>query len=145
MRPFRSSFSFASRLSLLSSSVSSFPHSDFIPPSFFSNSYQTLLTRPQIHQYSRSYGNLQLCERIANVYSEKMNKNINLASEVLVCAGSNAGFFNIVQSLVEDGDEVVIEGPTWDGERRVVEVNGGVLKEFGRGDRGLELDKLLFF
>lgn len=135
-------FRFSSRLSLLSlSSLPSAPSSDFLPPSFFTNAYTTISKRSQIHQYSRSYGNLQLCDRIAQVYGKKLQKNLNHASEILVCAGSNAGFFNLIQSLVNEGEKVAMIGPNWGLEKRVVEVNGGVVRELGGGEGEIELDK----
>ena len=68
-------------------------------------------------------------------------KNLNSASEVLVCAGSNAGFFNLIQSLVNEGEKVAMIGPNWGLEKKVVEVNGGVVREVNGGEEGIELDK----
>lgn len=68
-------------------------------------------------------------------------KKLNSASEILICAGSNAGFFNLIQSLVNEGENVAMIGPNWSLEKKVVEVNGGVVKEVKGGTEGVDLDQ----
>lgn len=67
-----------------------------------------------IHQYTRSPGHLRLVNAIASFYSVKLNREINALNDVLITNGAYGSLFNIITSLVEPGDEVIIIEPFYD-------------------------------
>jgi kynurenine--oxoglutarate transaminase/cysteine-S-conjugate beta-lyase/glutamine--phenylpyruvate transaminase len=67
-----------------------------------------------IHQYTRSPGHLRLVNAIAAFYGIKLNREVNALSEVLITNGAYGSLFNVITSLVETDDEVIIIEPFYD-------------------------------
>jgi aspartate/methionine/tyrosine aminotransferase len=47
-------------------------------------------------------------------YSPLINRTINPLTEVAVCVGASEALFAVMQSMLNDGDEVVVLEPTFD-------------------------------
>lgn len=66
------------------------------------------------NQYSRSAGDLALCEALAKHYSPLVNATINPTTDVAITVGASEAIFAIMQAMLNDGDEVVVLEPTFD-------------------------------
>lgn len=66
------------------------------------------------NQYSRSAGDIALCEALATHYGPLVGRTINPLTEVTVSVGASEGIFAIMQSMLNEGDEVVTLEPTFD-------------------------------
>lgn len=66
------------------------------------------------NQYSRSAGDLALCEALSTHYSPLVGRKIDPLTEVTVSVGASEGIFAIMQSMLNEGDEVVTLEPTFD-------------------------------
>lgn len=66
------------------------------------------------NQYSRSAGDVALVTALANHYGKLVNRTINPLTEVTISVGASEGIFAIMQSLLNEGDEVVTLEPTFD-------------------------------
>lgn len=86
------------------------------------------------NQYSRSAGDLALCEALAKHYGPLVGREINPATEVTVSVGASEGIFAIMQSMLNEGDEVVTLEPTFDMyvyiSNRLFLISLGLLNEF---------------
>lgn len=66
------------------------------------------------NQYSRSAGDMALVEALSNHYGPLVGRNINATSEITITVGATEAIFAIMQSLLNEGDEVVTLEPTFD-------------------------------
>ena len=96
------------------------------------------------NQYSRSAGDLALCEALAKHYGPLVGREINAATEVTISVGASEGIFAIMQSMLNEGDEVVTLEPTFDIYPAAVQMAGGVSRtvplELNRNTKKWELD-----
>src|SRR5690349_20707248 len=61
---------------------------DWQPPEFFIEAMTKNINAPNANQrYTRTPGNLKLCETLANHYTTSFNRTLNPLSEVLVANG----------------------------------------------------------
>ena len=81
------------------------------PPSFFQSSLTTRLSTPLTHQYSRSYGHLDLVKKLAQIYSPFFQRTIDPLTEVLVVPGSSAGVFAGIQGLLNPEETAIVFEP----------------------------------
>ncbi|WP_298221710.1 methionine aminotransferase [Flavobacterium sp.] len=68
----------------------------------------------EIHQYLPMAGYPLLLEKIAQLTYDSYARKVNPASEILITAGATQGIFTAIQSLVHQGDEVIIHDPSYD-------------------------------
>lgn len=66
------------------------------------------------NQYCRSEGDVKLVEALADFYGPRVGRKINPLTEVTISVGATEALFAIMQSLLEEGDEVVVLEPTFD-------------------------------
>jgi kynurenine--oxoglutarate transaminase/cysteine-S-conjugate beta-lyase/glutamine--phenylpyruvate transaminase len=66
------------------------------------------------NQYCRSAGEPALVEAIAKHYGPLVGRTIDALNEVTVGVGASEVLFAIMQSMLNDGDEVVTLEPTFD-------------------------------
>lgn len=66
------------------------------------------------NQYCRSEGDLKLVETLANYYGKQIGRVIDPKTEVTVSVGATEGLFAIMQSFLNEGDEVVVLEPAFD-------------------------------
>ena len=65
------------------------------------------------NQYCRTFGHPMLVQAIADRYSQKLGRNIDPMSEILVTMGANGALTSYIQAFVNPGDEVVLFEPTF--------------------------------
>jgi len=75
-------------------------------------------------KYTPSIGNLDLREAIVTKF-KKDNGLDYKANQVVVSCGAKHSLFNIIQVLIDDGDEVVFQAPYWVSYPEMVKAAGG--------------------
>src|SRR5580692_5795472 len=75
-------------------------------------------------KYTPSIGTLDLREAIASKF-QKDNNLAYKANQIVVSCGAKHSLFNIIQVLVDDGDEVVFQAPYWVSYPEMVKAAGG--------------------
>jgi aspartate aminotransferase len=78
-------------------------------------------------KYTPSTGTIELRQAIAQKF-ERDNKLSYKPSQIAVSCGAKHSIFNIIQVLVDDGDEVLIPAPYWVSYPEMVKIAGGVSK-----------------
>lgn len=88
---------------------------DWAPPEFVLENIKKHVNSPTAnHQYTRSFGNLNLCQAIASKYSDIFKRKIDPVNEVLVSNGGVSILYSAITSFVENGDEVIGIEPFYD-------------------------------
>jgi kynurenine--oxoglutarate transaminase/cysteine-S-conjugate beta-lyase/glutamine--phenylpyruvate transaminase len=85
---------------------------DWQPPKFLIDSLNKhISSQTSNHQYTRTMGNLKLVESLAQSYSPVFKRELDPLSEILVGNGAVSLLYNVITSLIHQGDEmIVIEG-----------------------------------
>lgn len=83
------------------------------------------LLRENIHQYTPMAGLPLLMERIAALTAKNYQRNVNIATEMLITAGATQGVFTALNTFINQGDEVLILDPSYDSYEPSVLVAGG--------------------
>jgi aspartate aminotransferase/aminotransferase len=68
---------------------------------------------PGVYHYSHSRGILELREKICEYYQTQFGVSIDPAKEIIVTAGSKAAIHFSMMSVLDPGDEVITQEPTW--------------------------------
>ncbi len=76
-------------------------------------------------KYTPSIGTQDLREAIAAKF-QKDNNLVYKANQIVVSCGAKHSLFNIIQVLVDDGDEVIFQSPYWVSYPEMVKAAGGV-------------------
>ena len=71
------------------------------------------LPYPDLYHYSHSRGILDLRKRVARYYDEMYGVPVDPESEIIVTAGSKAAIHFSLMSVLDPGDEVLLQEPTW--------------------------------
>jgi len=71
------------------------------------------LPYPSLYHYGSSKGLLELRKVLANYYQSEYEINVDAESEMMITAGSKIGIYMILLSIVDPGDEVIIQDPAW--------------------------------
>lgn len=79
-------------------------------------------------KYSHNMGILPLREAISDYYKDKHQADYDPAAEVLVTVGASEAIDNILRTIIEPGDEVIMPAPTYLGYEPIVELLGGRVK-----------------
>jgi kynurenine--oxoglutarate transaminase/cysteine-S-conjugate beta-lyase/glutamine--phenylpyruvate transaminase len=99
---------------------------DWQPPEFFIESLQKNISGTDSnHQYSRSSGNIKLCETLAKYYNASFKKQIDPMTEILVANGGISVLYNTITALVEPGDEVLLLEPFYESYFAEIKLMGG--------------------
>lgn len=77
------------------------------------------------NQYAPSPGVPALQQEIAALVARRYQQEIDAAAQVTVTAGATEALFVAIQSLVRQGDEVIVFDPAYDSYRPAVELAGG--------------------
>lgn len=119
------------------------------PPKFLTDLILNRSQENSVHQYSRSYGNLQLAETISDIYSRKFSKKLDYLNEVLIVGGSSSGFYNMIQGMVNPGDDIILFEPNTYKTKSVIQVHGGKIKSVNlikqENKWTIDFKKLFFF
>jgi aspartate aminotransferase len=75
-------------------------------------------------KYTPSIGTLDLREAIAAKF-QKDNGLVYKPNQIVVSCGAKHSLFNIIQVLVDDGDEVILQAPYWVSYPEMVKAAGG--------------------
>jgi kynurenine--oxoglutarate transaminase/cysteine-S-conjugate beta-lyase/glutamine--phenylpyruvate transaminase len=101
------------------------------------------------NQYTRSLGEPNLCKSIAKMYSPFFNRTLLPMEEVTTTVGATEALFGVMQSLLDDGDEVIVLEPAFDVYPPQIQMAGGICKYWSltppvdqQGRWGLNIDDL---
>lgn len=100
---------------------------DWPCPQFVKDACITAVTADH-NQYCRSGGHLRLVNAVAKSFSSSMGRTIDPLSEVAVSVGATEGMFACIQSIINDGDEVIVLEPAFDIYSAQLKMAGGVPK-----------------
>jgi kynurenine--oxoglutarate transaminase/cysteine-S-conjugate beta-lyase/glutamine--phenylpyruvate transaminase len=96
------------------------------------------------NQYSRTAGDMSLMNALAEHYSPLVGRQVNPLTEVAVSVGASEALFAVMQSMINEGDEVVVLEPTFDIYTAAIQMAGGVTRsvplELNRSNGKWELD-----
>lgn len=70
--------------------------------------------RADFNQYTRSGGHMNLVNVLAERYSQWLGRPLDPATEITTSVGATEGVFAAMQSLLNEGDEVVLFEPAFD-------------------------------
>ncbi len=76
-------------------------------------------------KYTPAGGMLEMKKAIAQKFSNENNLSYELSQITVNCGGKHS-VFNIIQCIVNDGDEVIIPAPYWVSYPAMVEIAGGI-------------------
>jgi aspartate/methionine/tyrosine aminotransferase len=98
------------------------------------------------NQYSRSAGDLSLVEALSKHYSPLVGRKVNPLTEITIGVGATEVMFAVMQSLLNEGDEVIVLEPAFDTYPAQVQMAGGICKfvplELNEGKWTLDMGKL---
>jgi kynurenine--oxoglutarate transaminase/cysteine-S-conjugate beta-lyase/glutamine--phenylpyruvate transaminase len=102
---------------------------DWQPPEFFKEALiKNIGLENANHQYSRTFGNIRLCETLANHYKPIFNRTINPLTEILIANGAVSVLYNTITALIEPGDEAIFIEPFYECYYPEVKFAGGIVK-----------------
>ena len=119
-------FSEMSRLALEHNAVNlsqGFP--DFPAPDLLKDAARDAIAR-DINQYAMSNGSARLRRAIARKSERTMGISWDENREITVTNGATEAIFNVIQALVNPGDEVIVFEPYYDSYAPSVEIAGGL-------------------
>jgi aspartate aminotransferase len=96
---------------------------DFDTPDFIKEAGIKAIQSGQT-KYTPSIGTVDLREAIAAKFARDNNLQYK-ASQIVVSCGAKHSLFNIIQVLVDDGDEVIFQSPYWVSYPEMVKTAGG--------------------
>ncbi len=79
-------------------------------------------------KYTPSIGTLDLRKAIANKFQTDNNLSYDPATQIVVSCGAKHSLYNLMQALVEQGDEVLIPMPYWVSYPQMVKLAGATPK-----------------
>lgn len=98
------------------------------------------------NQYCRPAGDLDLVNALAEHYSPRLGRRIDPMTEIATSIGATGALFGAMQSILNEGDEVILIEPMFDIYAAQVQMAGGKSKtaslELKDGDWILDMDKL---
>lgn len=77
------------------------------------------------YHYSSSMGLLSLRQKLSNLY-KNYGVDINPENEILVSAGSKCLIYMVLQTILQQGDEVLVPEPAWLSYKEQIKLSGGV-------------------
>ncbi|MDQ6693661.1 MAG: methionine aminotransferase [Chloroflexota bacterium] len=119
-------FSEMSRLAVEHNAVNlsqGFP--DFDTPQWLKEAATAAIAH-NINQYAISHGSTRLRKAIVGKAEQRMGIGFDENSEVTVTSGATEAIFDVVQALVNPGDEVILFEPCYDSYVPSIEIAGGV-------------------
>jgi aspartate aminotransferase len=96
---------------------------DFDTPDFIKKAAIQAIEKGQT-KYTPSIGNLDLREAIAAKFQKDNGLSLK-ANQIVVSCGAKHSLFNIIQVVVDDGDEVIFQAPYWVSYPEMVKAAGG--------------------
>jgi len=71
------------------------------------------LPYPNLYHYGSSRGLFELREILAKYYKSEYEIDVNPSSEMIITSGSKVAIYMILLSIVDPGEEVIIQDPAW--------------------------------
>ncbi|MFK7827754.1 MAG: pyridoxal phosphate-dependent aminotransferase [Oligoflexales bacterium] len=87
---------------------------DWDPPEFVVEACIQASRTKGVHRYARSSGHKSLVEEIAGFYEERLKKQINPQTDVLITVGASEALHLALMTYVNPGDEVLLIEPAFD-------------------------------
>lgn len=69
-----------------------------------------------------------MVKALSTLYSKVVEREINPFTEILVTSGAYEALFSSILGHVEEGDEVIVIEPFFDGYEGVVKMAGGIVR-----------------
>ncbi len=82
------------------------------------------------NQYGPATGDPILVEEIQNIYKKFYDLDYNKENEITVGVGASEPLFNCITSMVNPGDEVLLISPVYNLYPPVINLAGGIVKEY---------------
>lgn len=98
---------------------------DFDTPAHIKEATVKALAEGLVH-YTASQGVPQVCQAIAEKLERENGIKVDPAGEVILTAGVKSGVFNIMQALIDPGEEVLLPDPCWLDYLHIIRMAGGV-------------------
>lgn len=86
---------------------------DQATPNVIVNKLIETVTNPSTHRYSQSAGIPKLREAIRKWYSRKYSVDLDENDEIVTCMGSKEGIAHLSLATLSDGDDVLVQSPTY--------------------------------
>jgi aspartate aminotransferase len=84
-----------------------------------------IYNKPDATHYTGIRGLPKFLESVSKFYKEYYSINVNPYENVLVTAGSSAGIYIVLSSLIESNDEVIIPNPTFPNYSNIIKLLNG--------------------
>lgn len=84
------------------------------------------LLHGNIHQYTPMAGLPSLLEKIAKMTLQHYRRSVDSTTEILITAGATQGIYTVINTFVNQGEEVIILDPSYDSYEPSVLMAGGV-------------------
>lgn len=85
----------------------------FDPPAEAIHATRKICSQPEGYQYSTDQGFRKLRQIISEKLKKEQNITINEDTQVMVTAGANQGFMNILLTITQPSDEIIFFTPTY--------------------------------
>ena len=113
---------------------------DFKTPDHICEAAKKALDLGYTH-YTSSAGIMELREEIAKKIREENKVEVN-AEEVIVTAGGKQAIYEVMMSVLDEGDEVIVLDPAWVTFEAAVKLAGGKPKWVKRVEKGVRYESL---
>lgn len=81
-----------------------------------------------MNQYTRGQGHPRLVQALAQIYSPLYDRDLDPMKNFIVTAGAYEGLYNIINAIVDEGDEVVVIEPFFDCYAPMIRLAGGKVR-----------------
>lgn len=113
---------------------------DFDTPAHVKEAAVKALAQGMVH-YTASAGVPEVCQAIAEKLERENGVKVDPAGEVILTAGVKSAIFNIMQALINPGEEVLLPDPCWLDYLHIVRIAGGVPVSVPlREENGFQMD-----
>jgi aspartate aminotransferase len=113
---------------------------DFKTPDHICEAAKKALDLGYTH-YTSSAGIMELREEIARKIREENKVEVN-AEEVIVTPGGKQAIYEVMMSVLDEGDEVIVLDPAWVTFEAVVKLAGGKTKWVKRVEKGVKYESM---
>jgi aspartate aminotransferase len=113
---------------------------DFKTPDHICEAAKKALDLGYTH-YTSSAGIVELREEIAKKIREENKVEVN-AEEVIVTTGGKQAIYEVMMSVLDEGDEVIVLDPAWVTFEAAVKLAGGIPKWVKRVEKGVKYESL---
>jgi aspartate/methionine/tyrosine aminotransferase len=98
---------------------------DFLPPAHVLRALEAALAEPATHRYTPDPGLLELRRAVADVLGGVRGVRWDAEAQILITAGANQAFAEVLPALIDPGDEVLLLSPYYLNHGMAVELFGG--------------------